>query len=276
MFIAGQLKACTQVLLIIVWVLPFGVELKASELRLDAKMILEERGFDTSFESLSSALLDVNTDLKTRQLSALALGQSKYPRALDVLSSALTDGDIEIRGAALRGMRDLSDPRAIPTLRSVLVGDDNPAIKQVAITALRDIDNDEAYNAIGSGLQLANQDETVRISIVETLRAKPSFDSKRVLNELLADGNSEIRARAAITLSERDQLSSDQILVDAATKYDIPHHVWVGVVSRLEKSNRTSFGGQGQSNYIRLNAENKQRVNARILGWWSDKNAQKK
>lgn len=159
----------------------------------------------------------------------------------------------------------------------MLVSDESPAIRQISAAVIVRIGNDDAYAVIARGLQVANQDDTVKISILETLRSKPSFDSENVLNDLLVDGNPEIRARAAIALSERNQLESDQILVDAATIYDIPHYVWAKVVSRLEKSNNTKFDQQArpEPNHFRIDAHDKQRINAEILGWWTDKNSRK-
>ncbi|MEO1247456.1 MAG: HEAT repeat domain-containing protein [Pseudomonadota bacterium] len=251
----------------------FEADTLASEMRYDAMLALEEKGFDTSFDNLSSTLQNEDADLRTRLLAALALGQSGNPQALDVLLAELNNSNMKIRGGVLRGISETRDSRAIPALESVLLSDGSPAVRQASLSALAKTGTGEAISAIARGLSVANQNTGVRISIVEFLRSNPSFDSRGLLESLLLDENWEIRARAAVALSERGQLKSDQVLVDVATSYDIPHYVWTDVVSRLEDAHNTTFFSEGPSGRSRMDMNFKQRVNAEILDWWSNKNS---
>lgn len=110
MNISRKLSSAFQLVLTVICICFTGTDTEASDPPYDAVMVLKESGFDTSFDNLSSTFLDANADLRIRQLAALALGQSGDRRALDILSSELEDPIMEIRGAALSGMKELADP----------------------------------------------------------------------------------------------------------------------------------------------------------------------
>jgi HEAT repeat protein len=144
--------------------------------------------------------------------AARSLAESKDPRAIRALRSALRDRRDYVRGAAAQSLGNIGDRDALPALIEALKDCDS-SVRSRAATALGKIGDPSAVLALHELLQ--DKDLIVREVTVDALGAISDPRSMPLLLELLRDSYDVIRCSAARALSKSGDKSAVCPLVAA-------------------------------------------------------------
>lgn len=269
--------ACTCAVFLFVGQISLG-----SDIRLSATSELESLGFDTNLQTLVQLAYDASAESHIRQVAAIAISESADHSSFDILLPLLNVSDSGTRIAAVAALANLTDPRSIPHFAEILSGNEqwSTVAKHYALNGLAKIDNDDARNAILHVTSLPNLDGEIRISLVEMLGRWTGLESDLPLQQFVNDPDREIRARAAIHLSNRYPSSYDRQLIEAATDRELPHYIWVKVVHQLEDNSGQTFfdvnnrdrrrehsAASEEINTLKMTAFEKDKVLTRIESW---------
>lgn len=119
-----------------------------------------------SFESLVKDALE-NEDPGKREDAITALGESKDPRAIEIISKALTNDPTEdVRLSAIDALLDMGDKSIVDPL-SIALKDRDPWVRESAVEALGEVGGEAAIEFIKSALN--DEDGSVRELAQETL-----------------------------------------------------------------------------------------------------------
>lgn len=140
----------------------------------------------------------------------LALAELDSPTAVEALTEALADHDIEVRASAGLGLASLRDPASIPALARIVAGWDDPALARCRRAALHTL---VAFRAQEAAVELARALATVgpepldlqaRSALLAVAYAEPAGVAAprvvRALVALLAHQRQPIAERAAVLL----------------------------------------------------------------------------
>lgn len=86
-------------------------------------------------ETLINGLEDNN--LGIREAVIQSLGKAGDPRAIPFLISALHDKSFAIKLSAIKALGEIGDPQAIPSLKEIVDSDNDPYVKNEALSALK-------------------------------------------------------------------------------------------------------------------------------------------
>ncbi len=148
--------------------------------------------------ALAKALKDASPGVRRAAAEALAC-QSETPEAVEPLVGALGDTDVHVRLAAVQGLADRRDKRALAALAR-LVQDNSPEVRATAVEALGEYQDASALPALTSALK--DDNETVRTQAVRALGSLGSAAAVPALVEATRDRSSSVRAQAAGALAE--------------------------------------------------------------------------
>lgn len=120
----------------------------------------------TSFESLVKDALE-NEDPGKREDAIIALGESKDPGAIEIISKVLAnDPNEDMRLSAIDALLDIGDKSIVEPL-SIALRDRDPWIRESAVEALGEVGGEAAVELIKSALN--DEDGSVRELAQETL-----------------------------------------------------------------------------------------------------------
>lgn len=120
----------------------------------------------TSFESLAKDALE-NEDPGKREDAIIALGESKYPGAVEIISKALAnDPNEDVRLSAIDALLEIGD-ESIAEHLSIALRDRDPWVRESAVEALGEVGSEAAIEFIKSSL--SDEDGSVRELARETL-----------------------------------------------------------------------------------------------------------
>ena len=235
----------------------------------EATIELEARGYDTSVETLTSLFSDTSKDIRIRQLSAISLGESDFPDAVNILLVWINDSDPRLRDAAIRGLAFDPDSRVIEGLSQIVQGNHEPTTKQLALSALFKLEDRQVRNLLDETARNVSQSTAVRISIIEHFRRHPEIDADDLMRELSVARDPELRARAALARSDRFSSEKKAALYQGAMDDDLPHHVWIDVVSELERIRGRPFNSNTDIRDIGVNKDMREDTIDEIESWWA-------
>lgn len=138
-------------------------------------------------------------DPAVRMVAAGALGRLDEPRAVPVLTGALSDPEVRVRSRVARSCGVLEHPQAIGPLESAL-DDEAMAVRREAARALGRIGTDRALAALLS--RSDEPDETVRYVVVGALGECKRREAIEALADALADPSAPVRRRAVLSIVE--------------------------------------------------------------------------
>jgi HEAT repeat protein len=78
-------------------------------------------------------------EVLTREASVNSLGKIGNPKAVSFLIPALNDKSFAVRLSAVRALGKIGDPQAIPYLQKIAESDNDPYMKNEAISALKEM-----------------------------------------------------------------------------------------------------------------------------------------
>ncbi|MEP9410124.1 MAG: HEAT repeat domain-containing protein [Candidatus Brocadia sp.] len=120
----------------------------------------------TSFESLAKDALE-NEDPGKREDAIIALGEGKYPGAIEIISKALAnDPNEDVRLSAIDALLEIGD-ESIAEHLSIALRDRDPWVRESAVEALGEVGGEAAIEFIKSALN--DEDGSVRELAQETL-----------------------------------------------------------------------------------------------------------
>ena len=224
---------------------------------------------DTSYGNLVFMLSDESFDVETRYLSAVAIGQSGKPGALEVLVAQLSNSDLRLQLGSLIGLGELRDGRAVQYAERILLAGEPEALKQAALAVLAKNISNSATTALVKSIELPEQSHDVRVTALEILGSSAGRDVDSVLRALSIDENPEIGARALVALSRRFGSEYDGALVDIIENPNLPSYSWTDVVRQLEVSSGTDFIGPGNANRAVFDSQWRLIVNSEIRTWYA-------
>lgn len=121
------------------------------------------------------------------------VGRAMAPaRDAEAALAALADADVDVRRRAATELR--GNPAATPVLCARLAVERDRAVRGALVTAIAAIGDDAA--ARGTALHLRSDDAATRAAALEALELMPAA-ARRVLGELLDDGDPDVRILAA-------------------------------------------------------------------------------
>ncbi|MDN3515573.1 MAG: HEAT repeat domain-containing protein [Candidatus Brocadia sp.] len=119
-----------------------------------------------SFEALAKDALE-NEDSGKREDAIIALGESKDPKAIEIISKALANDPVEdVRLSAIDALLDIGDKSVVDPLSAAL-SDRDPWVRESAVEALGEVGGEAAIEFIKSALN--DEDGSVRELAQETL-----------------------------------------------------------------------------------------------------------
>lgn len=153
----------------------------------------------------------------------LRLGRSAHPEALATLTEALSDADPEVRLAAARGLRDLSDPASAPAL-AVALGAARPRERSVTVS-FTDVDTaDENFPLVARAREIpwpADDNLAVRQEAARALGELGVPSGAGALIEAMGTGPAElsdVSESALEILANRSFRSGRAEVADAAAR----------------------------------------------------------
>ena len=87
-------------------------------------------------DTLINGLQNKDEILGTREAVIQSLGKIGDPKAVPFLITALDDKSFAIKLSAIKALGEIRDPKAIPPLKQIVNGDNDPDIKNEALSAL--------------------------------------------------------------------------------------------------------------------------------------------
>lgn len=194
---------------------------EAIELLNDARPFVSDRAVqwlvDNAQVSALEQILKKASSEVTRTKAVFALYRIGTPPALKAVREALGDKVLSVKVAAARAIGLAKDPLAVNAL-TPLLREGEPAVKRQAATALGQIGNDAAVDALLSAAEGEN-DRLIRHAIIFSLVSLNSPD--KVLPALDNESN-QVRAAALIALDQMPSspLNSDNVIPFLESKDD--------------------------------------------------------
>lgn len=119
-----------------------------------------------SFESLAKDALE-HEDSGKREDAIIALGESKDPKAIEIISKALANDPVEdVRLSAIDALMEIGDKSIVDPLSTALK-DRDPWVRESAVEALGEVGGEAAIEFVKSALN--DEDGSVRELAQETL-----------------------------------------------------------------------------------------------------------
>ncbi|HXN46192.1 MAG TPA: HEAT repeat domain-containing protein [Bryobacteraceae bacterium] len=166
-----------------------------------------------------------NPDSDVRWHAAVALGNSKDPRAVEPLAGTLEGADSPLlRSSAAGALGEIRDPRAVEPLARVLT-DPSPDVRDHALSALGAI-GAPAVSPLLAALKSVHPD--VRRGAAEALSRCGDPRATGLLIGILKDTDSSVRAAAVTTLAS---IGAEELLIAALNDRD--SHIRQGAARAL-------------------------------------------
>jgi HEAT repeat protein len=173
--------------------LPEGVKIatetnKKTEAKLDEKNLTEEKNVNTLVE-------------QTEAESENEVKQVILPEKLEKLKEGLTDKNPNVRGSSANALGDSKDPRAVDLLVKIL-DDENEFVRSSAISSLGRINDEKALSHLL--IKASDHSEEVRYALVKALGKFSSPSATDCLRNLAdSDVSSQVRRTARAALDKR-------------------------------------------------------------------------
>jgi HEAT repeat protein/ATP/ADP translocase len=173
-------------------------------------------GFRTDAAAISVAISGMNDpDRTTRLVSIEILSSLSLPEVIDTLVLSLSDDDVLIRSAALRGLTRARASSALLEIAASL-SDPEPDVRLEAVDSLRQLARHSRGVAAHLEPLLADPDPQVRARSAQTLLSfGENFKAKNLLRHMAADADPLIRVHALNALAECGDVSDFDLGVSA-------------------------------------------------------------
>ena len=154
----------------------------------------------------------------TRMSAVERLRESKDPRAVEHLISALCDSSFLVRMTAADSLSDHADKRAVPALLNLLQ-DEAPGVRQSAVTALGRLGDDQIKKSLLASL--TDEDSNVRQAASDILKKAQSPEIESALAKYRLEEEERKRAAEEMVskrIAEKEQQKNEEILAQADQK----------------------------------------------------------
>jgi len=203
------------------------------------------RYVDANFDLIAQALKGDN--VKHRMVAAWGLGYSTDPRAMPSLLTLLDDRSPKVRANALHGLATLRDPTTPLKPLVACFSDADPGVRCNAARAVREILKP------GSGVEvivpltglLTDDEHLVRLAAVGALGKIGRPECLGFLINALQDEMPLIRSQAALALGKTGDPAAVNHLMDALTTEKIPVAI-SAIVKALESLTGQSFAKRSE------------------------------
>jgi hypothetical protein len=236
---------------------------------------LTQLGIDTSLPSLEGIALNDTAGMDIRVLATLAIGRSENGAYHRTLVALLNHQHVELKGAAIIGLRRMGLESTIPDLSYVLETDSSELVQQTAVTAIEAIGGDAAVEALLDAASDPLKSIPTRantLSAIRRLEVTGRLDYSAIKDSLipfLSDRNGSIRSLAAHVMAAADDMNAVPYLADAALDDRIDSWIRMRAVRDLENMTKQDFGffrsGTGPTNQ----AEREKAIQ-KIELWWGE------
>lgn len=207
-------------------------------------LLTRERSMRTSvLEALGHAaaapqlvvLLGEARDVDIRRDIARLIADTHDPRGADALAGLLTDTDLQTRAVAALGLGELADARAFPVLVELSKITDNDALRRPALRALRFVSTPETSTAL---LTLLRE---VTVGKADVIRALGHSGDPRVVSTLTTALRGEDSQAAALALGDLHDDGTFMTLLRMAAR---PPQTNMGATTAADRSleNETLLG----------------------------------
>jgi HEAT repeat protein len=161
------------------------------------------------------------------------------PAALQLIEEAVHTSDGEIRSLAVRTLADTRDPRAVDIVTSAL-DDSDPSVRENVAYALRTIGGDKARSAL-LGLS-RSADEQDRVAAVQTLRDDGDRSVEQRMTELLRDPSPTVvnSAMYALASSTTGAANLRALVLDGTRPYEMRYQAAMALERLDANDERTS------------------------------------
>jgi len=166
-----------------------------SSVRLAAQEALTKLGA-SPIETLVTSFEQKDVDVRLRLAAATALGKLDDPRAIDALTVALADNNIDVRHRATMVLASLKDPRVVDAL-SVALTDKEWIVAVTAATELAKF-GERAVEPLITALK--HTEGAVRLAAVQSLGNIGDVRAVDALTAALKDDDNDVRQEAKAAL----------------------------------------------------------------------------
>ena len=181
------------------------------EVRLRSSLALGAFGAVEAFEDLLR-----EGDLEARRMAVVGVGRLRSAGSMELFAPLSGDADPELRRRVAWSLGEMGASGALPLLLPALK-DDGPVVRMEAAKALAKIGGEEACRMAASLLD--DPDPRVRLSAVTSLGEIGLAEAlDRLVEVLFGEDEEEIRAWAAWSLGEIDDIRAIEPLQEACVK----------------------------------------------------------